>query len=760
MLIGVALWIGRGLTETAEFEQVTKREGREKAPVVEALRRPRNVIAIFLMRVGQNATFNIVSVFVLTYATTTLGMSRSSVLAATVVGAAVACVLAPLYGHLGDRFGFRRVMITALIVQAVFAFPFFLLVNSRSMTLVVIAVTVGIAGGSAASDAIQPACFTAMFGTKSRMSAVWIGREGGTAIGGGLAPLIAAALLGWAGGAPWGIAGWMVFTSLVGPRRRRPGPAARRRVGRGGPGAPGRLGRVPMSDALVPAAALVRASAGSSVVDLVDAQARMHPDRVALRCGDVRVSYRDLGERTRRLATVLARNGVGHSDRVGLVSENRPEYLETILAAARVGAVVATVSTRATAAEIDACLDLVAPSLTLCSPRHTLDGRPEPVLVVGPEFEADVAAAPERSEPSAAGAEDLAVILYTSGTTGTPKGACISHRAEIARSMATRAELGLGGDDAFVAWSPLHHMGALDNSLSTLMSGGTVVVVDGFDVAALLDALACERIGWLLVMPGTVARLVEALRDSGIRPAGVRLCGVMPDLVRPAEIAELTTLLDAPYANTFGSTETGCPPCSAGVIPVGVEPTGFAKEQSAYCEVRLVDPEGRDVADGVPGEVAMRGPTLFSGYWDNEETNRADFRDGWFHMGDVLVRHPDGTFSFVDRVKYMIKSGGENVYPAEIERVLLQTPGVLEAGVVRRADDRWGKVPVAFVVHADGSVPQAELIDACRASLPGFKTPKEIHFVSSDAMPRNASGKLLRHELEKLLTHEKDDTDD
>ncbi|MBN9110689.1 MAG: MFS transporter [Pseudonocardia sp.] len=216
VLIGVALWIRRGLSETTEFSQLTEREGREKAPIVEALRRPRNVIAIFLMRVGQNATFNIVSVFVLTYATTTLGLSRSSVLAATVVGAAVACVLAPLYGHLGDRFGFRRVMITALIVQAVFAFPFFLLVNSRSMALVVIAVTVGIAGGSAASDAIQPAYFTAMFGTKSRMSAVSIGREGGTAIGGGLAPLIAAALLGWAGGAPWGIAGWMVFTSLVG----------------------------------------------------------------------------------------------------------------------------------------------------------------------------------------------------------------------------------------------------------------------------------------------------------------------------------------------------------------------------------------------------------------------------------------------------------------------------------------------------------------------------------------------------------------
>jgi len=216
LLVGVGLWIRRELPETAEFEQVTRVEGQEKAPVVEALRRPRNVIAIFLMRVGQNTTFYIVSVFVLSYATATLGMTRSSILMATVVGALVACVLCPLYGHLGDRFGFHRVMIVALLVQAAFVFPFFLLVDSRDVTLVVIAVTIGIAGGAAASDAIQPAYFTSMFGTKIRFSAVSIGREGGTVVGGGLAPLIAAGLLAWQGGEPWAVAGWMLVTSLLG----------------------------------------------------------------------------------------------------------------------------------------------------------------------------------------------------------------------------------------------------------------------------------------------------------------------------------------------------------------------------------------------------------------------------------------------------------------------------------------------------------------------------------------------------------------
>ncbi|MDD7942036.1 MFS transporter [Actinomycetospora lutea] len=215
-LVGIGLWIRRSLPETAEFREVTERGAREHAPIIAALRRPRNVVAIFLMRLGQNTTFNIVSVFVLTYATTTLDLPRASVLTATVIGAVLACVLCPFYGLLGDRIGFRTVMLAALTFQVLFAFPFFLLTETRDLALVVVAVTIGIGGGAAAADAIQPAYFTGLFGPQSRFSAVSIGREGGTVVGGGLAPLIAAALLVWQDGQPWAIAGWMVLTSLVG----------------------------------------------------------------------------------------------------------------------------------------------------------------------------------------------------------------------------------------------------------------------------------------------------------------------------------------------------------------------------------------------------------------------------------------------------------------------------------------------------------------------------------------------------------------
>jgi fatty-acyl-CoA synthase len=225
----------------------------------------------------------------------------------------------------------------------------------------------------------------------------------------------------------------------------------------------------------------------------------------------------------------------------------------------------------------------------------------------------------------------------------------------------------------------------------------------------------------------------------------------MADLVPPSEIAEITTLLGAPYANTFGATETGCPPCSSSLIPIGVAPTSLSKRQSPFCEVRLVDPDDLDVPHGAPGELAMRGPTLFSGYWRADEVNAHDFRGGWFHMGDVFVRNPDGSLDFVDRVKYLIKTGGENVYPAEIERVLLQDPRVAEVAVVRARDPRWGEVPVAFVARRDDTLDEAALLARCRDHLAGYKIPKRIDFIAIEAFPRSASGKIQRHELEARL---------
>ena len=478
---------------------------------------------------------------------------------------------------------------------------------------------------------------------------------------------------------------------------------------------------------------------------MFDAQCRVYPDRIAIDDGTRQTTYAELDERSRRLAGALIGRGVKRGDRIAILSENRREYLEVFLAAARIGAIVACQNWRLSARELAHCIDLVEPKVVFASSRHAERVRDRAPIILGGEYEN------EHEHEGEVDPEDPLLILYTSGTTGLPKGAVITHRAQIFRNLVVRAEFGIDATDAFVAWSPLYHMGAADQSLGALMSGGTVVIVDGFDRTRLAEVVAARELGWLLLMPGMVGTFAAELRGKNIRPKGVKVCGVMADLVPPAEIAEITTLLDAPYANTFGATETGCPPCSSSLLPIGETPTKLSKRQSPYCEVRLVDPDDRDVPNGTPGELAMRGPTLFSGYFRADEANAHDFRGGWFHMGDVFVRNADGSLDFVDRVKYLIKSGGENVYPAEIERVLLSDPRVADAGVVRRRDPKWGEVPVAFVARRDDSLDAESLLSLCRKQLAGYKQPKDIRFIPFDAFPRSASGKVQRHELEKLL---------
>ena len=501
----------------------------------------------------------------------------------------------------------------------------------------------------------------------------------------------------------------------------------------------------------------VARSARGTIASLFGAQAGVFPDRVALEDGDRRLSFAELDERSRRLAAWLTRRGAMRGDRIAVLSENRLEYAELLLAAARLGASVACQNWRLTARELGHCLDLVEPRLTLVSPRHrgllaTARASADDVIIYGDVYEESL----EKTTPvdtgfDAAEPEDPLLILYTSGTTGLPKGAIISHRAEIARNLVMRAEFGLQVDDTYAAWTPFFHMGGCEYSLATLMSGGKVIVVDGFDAGRLADIVAAERLGWFVVVPGMILTMIAELRRRDIRPKGVRFCGVMADLVPPAEIAEITGLLDAPYANTFGSTETGSPPGSPNFIPIGVAPVELSKRQSRFCEIRLVGEDDREVPLGTPGELCIRSATLFSGYWGAPAANTRDFRGGWFHMGDVFVRNADGTLDFVDRAKYLIKSGSENIYPAEIERVLAQDPRVAEAAVVRCADEKWGEVPIAFVARNDEDLSAEELYARCRAELAGYKQPKGIRFIAYEDFPRSATGKVKRDELERRL---------
>ena len=511
------------------------------------------------------------------------------------------------------------------------------------------------------------------------------------------------------------------------------------------------------SSALKNGATDIRRSGRLSVYELFAAQVTRDPNAIAIEQGSLRRCYGALNERVRRLAGALAGKAIRHGDRIALLSENRAEYIELELAAGYLGANVACQNWRLAAAELQHCLDLVSPALVIASRRFAgtlsaLDLRGAKSLIIEDDYEQLIQTAPAPSERPDVDPEDGLVILYTSGTTGLPKGALISHRAEIARMALLRMDIRATEEDGFVAWAPMFHMGSTDQMLGALMSGATVYVVDGFDPEAIIDIMERAKLGWLLLMPGSIEPVVDMLKSRGRRPKGIRAVGAMADLVPKKLIAELTGLTGAPYLNSFGATETGLAPASASLIPPGEFPASLSKRKSALCDFRLVDPDGADVAEGEPGEAAVRGPTVFSGYWNADETNARDFKDGWFRMGDLFRRNPDGSYDFVDRAKYMIKSGGENIYPAEIERILLSDPRVSDAVVVRKYDAKWGEIPVAFVSRRDDALSAADIETVCRHSLAGYKRPKEVHFMRFEDFPRSTTGKILRHEMEKKLS--------
>ena len=499
-----------------------------------------------------------------------------------------------------------------------------------------------------------------------------------------------------------------------------------------------------------------KANAGTiaTVGALFGACAILHKTAIAIEYRDRRISYGELHDRVRRATAMLAAQGLQRGDRLALLCRNRPEYFEIELAAANLGVITACLNWRLAPRELSYCIELVSPKLVIVEPELSPSIAPDAAgarITIGEHYEQLLERQDGRGAPITASPEDGLVILYTSGTTGLPKGAVVSHRAMIMRALVFASELGIATTESFVAWAPLFHMASTDHGLATLLRGGTVVIIDGFKIEPLLDAIASHRIGWLVLIPGMVEALVEAMRTQRTVARFVRVCGAMADLVPPYAIAAATELLRAPYLNSFGSTETGLPPATRALIPIGTVPTRLSKQQNAFCEVKLVDSDDNEVAQGAPGELAIRGGTVFSGYWQAQMTNARDFRGGWFHMGDVFRRNEDGSLDFVDRAKYMIKSGGENVYPAEIERVLLSDRRITEVAVVRASDSKWGEVPVAFVSSRDNSVTQAELVELCRRDLAGYKRPRQFHFIEFGDFPRSTSGKVQRHELESRL---------
>ena len=491
------------------------------------------------------------------------------------------------------------------------------------------------------------------------------------------------------------------------------------------------------------------------IAHLIAATARSKAAAIAIDDGTRAVSYATFNARCNQAAHALTELGISRGDRIAVLAENRIEYLELTVAAARAGAILCALNWRFTTLELAHCVRLTASALLFASARYVELARSlnqMRVIEFGDEFEALLERSPAIESSVVARPEDGFIILYTSGTTGASKAALISHRAELARFALSQIDSGLAAGDGFIAWAPLFHMVALEHALHVLALGGTVHLVDGADIDRIVRLAETVPQWWLVLLPGMIDRVVETMAARGRKSAPIKVVGALADLVSADLVAATSRTFNAPYWNTFGSTETGMLPFAGTRFAVGQRPTSLAKAANSLHAFKLVDEDDRMVADGKPGEVAVRGSTVFSGYWNADEINQREFRGGWFHMGDVFVARADGLYDYVDRAKYLIKTGAENVYPAEIERVLMSDPRVLEAVVVRRPDAKWGEVPVALICCSTPAPSREELLTFCRAKLAGYKMPKDILFVASqDEFPRSTSGKILRQVLEQRV---------
>jgi fatty-acyl-CoA synthase len=508
----------------------------------------------------------------------------------------------------------------------------------------------------------------------------------------------------------------------------------------------------------------------------LDRHAAARAGQPAIRYQGTTLTWRDFADRVRRLADALARRGVGRGDRVAVMSGNRPEFLESVLAANRLGAIAVPLNFRLSGLEVAFilrdCGAVVLVVDTLCAPAATAalsqltvppnTGQPR-VLAIGVDLAglglADTEAYEDLLiEPGAPAArldvseDSAALIMYTSGTTGHPKGAVLTHHNLRAQSLTVIRAFGYTGEgEVNAVASPLFHIAAIGSVAPIIQIGGTLVIVPtgAFNSGRLLDTVEAEAVTSLFLVP---AQWQAVCDDPTLPGRDLSRLGVTSWGAAPASDTLLRQMADcfpgALNVAAFGQTEMSPVTCVLDgrdalrkLGSVGLPVPGVS--------VRVVDTALRDVAPGEVGEIVYRGPGLMREYWNNPAATAEAFRGGWFHSGDLVIRDEEGYVWVVDRVKDMIISGGENIYCAEVENVLAAHPSIAEVAVVGQPDPRWGETPVAFAVLRPAVTPLdlAELRDWASARLARYKLPTVL--VMAEVLPRNASGKVLKGELRK-----------
>lgn len=495
--------------------------------------------------------------------------------------------------------------------------------------------------------------------------------------------------------------------------------------------------------------------------DLVRQQAAKYGEKTALRFGGEDISFTELDSRANRIANGLAASGVGAGDRVAFIGKNHPAYFELVFGAAKLGAVIVPTNWRLADPEISWLVKDSEARIVFCGDGFEervsalLTGTSISPTLIGSHRYAVWRDEQDRRDPEGTvSTQDVAVQLYTSGTTGKPKGAMLTHHNLLVfRAMPPEQQPEWNrftDDDVSLLVMPMFHIGGTGYGIQTLAAGATGLVAQEFDRDQVLSFIERERLSKIFVVPSALQMLVEHPRAGQIDYSRIRtiLYGASP--IPLALLRKAMATFGCGFVQMYGMTETCGTICA---LPpedhdeMGNDRMGSAGRPLNGVELCIVDDDGDHLSAGEIGEIAVRAPLVMAGYWRQPDaTAQAMLPGGWFRTGDAGYIDHDGYLFLKDRVKDMIVSGGENVYPAEVEAALWDHPAVAEVSVIGVPSEKWGEeVKAVVVLKSDAQVHGTELIAWARQRIAGYKVPKSVDIVPS--LPRGPTGKILRREI-------------
>jgi fatty-acyl-CoA synthase len=506
------------------------------------------------------------------------------------------------------------------------------------------------------------------------------------------------------------------------------------------------------------------------VRDWMARRAAFSPDKLAVidAATGSAFSYDQLNERATRLANFLReRAGVRSGDRIAVLAMNRTEMLEAFFAAAKLTAILVPLNYRLALPELQYILEDSEPEVLLYeSDFAAVATRLRNHLKINysisfdgsdaADIDYDRALVESNADPvevAAFDAEMPALIIYTSGTTGRPKGALLSHRMLTWNSINTNMAWDLVSTDITTAHAPMFHTGGLNVlTLPLLHIGGTVVMMRSFDATCALEAIETHRCTVFFGVPTMFQMMMQSQRFEGADLSSIRFF-VSGGAPCPIPLIEAYQRRGISFLQGFGLTEVG-PNCFRLGAEDAFRKAGSIGFPNFHTEARIVTESGRDVERGEVGELILRGLHVCSGYWQNSQASSAALAGGWFHTGDLARQDEDGYYYIAGRAKDMIISGGENIYPAEVEAVLHTHPAIASASLIGLTDSKWGETPVAVVITRPSlSVTAEELIEYCSGRLARYKIPRQVFFVTE--FPLSGSGKIakriLKEEIEKKI---------